>query len=108
LRTRTNGGAGFDSVVASGVRQSLRGVIDQASGGKGASVNLDGLKDTLYPPYGEAWRSVQHLENQDVVRIDNTTDRQPRVARLSDPSNARSWYARSRSRVANGLLLTAP
>jgi 1,4-alpha-glucan branching enzyme len=108
LRPRSNGGAGFDSVIASGLRQSLRGVISQASGGKNASVSLDSLKDTLYPAYGEAWRSVQHLENQDVVRIDNTTDRQPRVPRLSDPSNARSWYARSRSRVANGLLLTAP
>lgn len=108
LRSRPNGGAGFDSVVASGLRQSLRGVINQASGGKSASVNLDSLKDSLYPASGEAWRSVQHLENQDVVRIDNTTDRQPRVASLSDPSNARSWYARSRSRVANGLLLTAP
>jgi 1,4-alpha-glucan branching enzyme len=108
LRTRNNGGAGFDSVIASGLRQSLRGVISQAAGGKNASVTLDALKTDLYPAYGESWRAVQHLENQDVVRIDNTTDRQPRVARLSDSSDARSWYARSRSRVANGLLLTAP
>jgi 1,4-alpha-glucan branching enzyme len=108
LRPRSNGGAGFHSVVASGLRQSIRGVISQASGGKNASVNLDSLKDDLYPAYGEAWRAVQHLENQDVVRIDNTSDRQPRVPRLSDSSSARSWYARSRSRVANGLLLTAP
>ena len=27
---------------------------------------------------------------------------------MGDPSNSRSWYARSRARVANGLLLTAP
>jgi len=51
---------------------------------------------------------VQHLENHDVVRINNDSDRKPRVSALADPSNARSWYARSRSRVANGLLLTAP
>jgi 1,4-alpha-glucan branching enzyme len=108
LRTRSDGGAGFDSVVASGLRQSIRGAISQSSGGKNSSVNLDAIKSDLYPAYGEAWRAVQHLENQDVVRIDNTTDRQPRVASLSDPSNARSWYARSRSRVANGLLLMAP
>jgi 1,4-alpha-glucan branching enzyme len=108
LRTRRDGGAGFDSVVASGLRQSIRGVISQATGGTNAFVNLDAIKNDLYPAYGEAWRAVQHLENQDVVRIDNTTDRQPRVASLSDPSNPRSWYARSRSRVANGLLLTAP
>ena len=31
-----------------------------------------------------------------------------RVAALADPSNPHSWYARSRSRVANALLLTAP
>jgi 1,4-alpha-glucan branching enzyme len=35
-------------------------------------------------------------------------DRQPRIAALADPSNARSWYARSRAKVATGLLLTAP
>lgn len=33
---------------------------------------------------------------------------QPRVARFSDATNARSRYARSRSRLANALLLTAP
>ena len=31
----------------------------------------------------------------------------PRIAALADGSNPRSWYARSRARVANGLLLTA-
>lgn len=108
LRSKGDGGAGFDSVVASSLRHSLRTAISQASGGQSASVNLDDVKRDLYPPYGEAMRAVQHLENHDVVRIDNATDRQPRVARLSDPSDARSWYARSRSRVANGLLLTAP
>ena len=108
LRARTDGGAGFDSVVASSLRQSIRGAISQASAGKDAFVNLDPVAHDLYPAYGEGWRAVQHLENHDVVRVDNRTDRQPRVASLSDPSNARSWYARSRSRVANGLLLTAP
>jgi 1,4-alpha-glucan branching enzyme len=108
LRARSDGGAGFDSVVASSLRQSIRGVMSQAAGGANAFVNLDILKSDLNPAFSQAWRAVQHLENQDVVRIDNTTDRQPRVASLSDPSNARSWYARSRSRVANGLLLTSP
>jgi 1,4-alpha-glucan branching enzyme len=51
---------------------------------------------------------VQHLENHDRQRVDNTTDREPRVAALADPSNPHSWYARSRARVANALLLTAP
>jgi len=33
---------------------------------------------------------------------------QQRIAALADESNHRSWYARSRSRVATALLLTAP
>ena len=108
LRSRGNGGAGFDSVLASRLRQSLREVVNQASTGKDTSLNLNSLAADLYPSFGGAWRAVQHLENQDVVRIDNQTDRQPRVPALADPSNPRSWYARSRSRVANGLLLTSP
>jgi 1,4-alpha-glucan branching enzyme len=108
VRARVDDGAGFDSAVAAGLRQSIRGVIQQASGGRNAFVDLNPVANDLYPAYGQAWRAVQHLENHDVVRVDNTTDRQPRVASLSDPTNARSWYARSRSRVANGLLLTAP
>jgi 1,4-alpha-glucan branching enzyme len=108
LRSHHDGGAGFDAVVASSLRQSIRGALAQAAVGKDAPLNLDSVAADLNPPYGESWRSVQHLENQDVVRIDNHTDRQPRIAALADSSNARSWYARSRSRVANGLLLTAP
>ena len=34
--------------------------------------------------------------------------RDPRLPTLADPSNHRSWYARSRSRVATAILLTAP
>jgi 1,4-alpha-glucan branching enzyme len=108
LKPHRDGGAGFDSVVASRLRQTIRATISQAASGKNASLDLDMLAADLYPPYKGAWRAVQHLENQDVVRINNQTDRQPRVAALADPSNARSWYARSRSRVSNGLLLTSP
>ena len=72
------------------------------------AVNLDRLAGALAPPFDHAWRAVQHLENQDIVRVDNQTDRAPRVPAAADPTNARSWYATSRSRVANGLLLTAP
>jgi len=31
-----------------------------------------------------------------------------RIARAADPSNPRSWWARSRARVSTGLVLTAP
>ena len=64
------------------------------------------IRDNLGLPAGfsASWRSVQHAENHDVVY----RDRAPRVPALADPSNSRSWYARSRSRVATGLILTAP
>ena len=39
---------------------------------------------------------------------DERRARAPRVPALADPSDPRSWYARSRSRVATTLLLTAP
>jgi 1,4-alpha-glucan branching enzyme len=108
LRPRDAGGAGFDAVVASGLRQAIRTAVGQAAGGQGARVDLDPVGRELYPKHGASWRSVQHLENHDIVRINNESDRQPRIAALADGSNPRSWYARSRSRVANGLLLTAP
>ena len=70
------------------------------------------MRDALYPPPGfpAAWTAVQCLENHDVVRWDYEQNRAraPRVPALADPSNPRSWYARSRSRVATTLLLTAP
>jgi len=43
---------------------------------------------------------VNCIENHDVVFDGNG----PRIAALADPSNHRSWYARSRARVAAGLL----
>ncbi len=108
VRARAAGGAGFDAVVSSVLREAVRAAVADAARGAAAPVDLGRLADALSPRFGAAWRDVQHLENQDIVRINNDTDRQPRVPALSDPSNARSWYARSRSRVANGLLLTAP
>jgi 1,4-alpha-glucan branching enzyme len=108
LRSRNDSGAGFDAVVASGLRGALRQTLSEVAGGRDAPVNLDRIAAALAPPFGAAWRAVQHLENQDIVRVDNQTDRAPRVPAAADPSNARSWYATSRSRVANGLLLTAP
>src|SRR5204863_3706071 len=65
----------------------------------------------LYPPFGPdgAWRMVNHLENHDLEWWGPPDhNREPRAAALADPSDARSWYARSRARVATGLLLTAP
>jgi len=47
---------------------------------------------------------VTCIENHDLVLV----GRDPRIPKLADGSNSRSWYARSRTRVANALLLTAP
>jgi 1,4-alpha-glucan branching enzyme len=44
------------------------------------------------------------VEDHDIVR----EGRDPRIPHLADASNSRSWFARSRSRVAMGLALTAP
>ena len=101
-------GAGFDAVVASDLRGAIRQALGQAAQGQDGAVDFDRVAAALSPAYGAAWRSVQHLENHDVVRINNETDREPRIAALADGSNPRSWYARSRSRVATSLLLTAP
>jgi 1,4-alpha-glucan branching enzyme len=48
------------------------------------------------------------LENHDLVLDADGDHRKPRIARLADPTNSRSWYARSRARVATGVLLSAP
>jgi 1,4-alpha-glucan branching enzyme len=106
IRPTSTGGAGFDAVWSPRLRDAVRGAIGQASGGAGASVSLDAVRDGLYPPsnFPAAWRSVHCVENHDIVFAGSG----PRVARLSDGNDARSWYARSRSRVATGLLLTAP
>jgi 1,4-alpha-glucan branching enzyme len=110
IRETDAGGAGFNAVVYAGLRGAVRAAVEQATHGRDAPVNLDPVRDQLHRPGGfsACWRAVQHLENHDRQRVDNTTDREPRVASLADPSNSRSWYARSRARVANGLLLTAP
>ncbi|HEY6562476.1 MAG TPA: alpha amylase C-terminal domain-containing protein [Polyangiaceae bacterium] len=105
-------GLGFDAALADGLRDELRQVLALAAIGNGAPLPLDRLRDALYRPaaFPAAWRAVHCLENHDVVRWDyeRRVPRAPRVPQLADPSNARSWYARSRARVATTLLLTAP
>ena len=108
VRPSADGGAGFDSVLASDLRGAIRAALADATHGQFGPVDLDRVAATLRAPYAESWRAVQHLENHDVVRVNNESDREPRVPAAADPSDHRSWFARSRSRVANGLLLTAP
>jgi 1,4-alpha-glucan branching enzyme len=100
------GGAGFDAAWSDRIRGALRGGVQQASTGATAPISFDAIHDSIYPAPGfsAAWRAVTHLENHDIVFDGNSS----RIARLADGSNSRSWYARSRSRLATGLLMTAP
>jgi 1,4-alpha-glucan branching enzyme len=100
------GGAGFDATWNDGVRDSVRAALGQAAGGRDIWVDLDRVAANLRLGLGfpAAWSAVQYLESHDEVY----GGRSPRIPALCDPSNGRSWYARSRARVASGLLLTAP
>jgi 1,4-alpha-glucan branching enzyme len=99
------GGMGFDVVQHDYLRRVLRDAVGAASGGAGAGVSMSAISAALYPPgLDHAWRAVTCVENHDLVLV----NRQPRLPTLADPSNHRSWYARSRSRVATAILMTAP
>lgn len=99
------GGMGFDVVQHDFLRSVLRGAVGAASGGANAFVSMSGIAAALYPPgFDHAWRAVTCVENHDLV----LAGREPRLPVQADGSNHRSWYARSRSRVATAILLTAP
>ena len=86
-------------------------MIAATTGGRDARVDLDQLREALYLTYRNSarWTVFQCIENHDLLDVNHTgNDRQPRIAALADPSDARSWYARSRAKVATGILLTAP
>jgi 1,4-alpha-glucan branching enzyme len=101
----SSGGAGFDVIQHDGLRQAIRGAISQAAASATANVDLDAVAGSLYPQgFTHGWQAVTCVENHDIVKV----GQMPRIPRLADGSNARSWYARSRSRVATALLLTAP
>ncbi|MFL6130018.1 MAG: alpha amylase C-terminal domain-containing protein [Mycobacteriales bacterium] len=102
-------GMGFDLGYADGLRDAVRSVLAQAAGGGSATVDIGRLRDGLVRPWNvpAAWQAYNCLENHDLV-LDAPGHGTPRIARLAGGNDARSWYARSRSRVATGLLLTAP
>ncbi len=109
IRNRDSGGAGFDAVWMDTLRDAIRGAIGAAAKGRHAWVNMSGVRNALWPAFGEDefWRTVHYIENHDLHKAGHP-ERQPRIAKLADSSNSHSWYGRSRSRVASGLLLTAP
>jgi 1,4-alpha-glucan branching enzyme len=105
VASTNNGGAGFDVVQHDGLRSAVRNAIRLASHGQSASIDFDAIAGNLIPPdLQHAWQAVTCVENHDIV----ATGRDPRIPALADGSNPGSWYARSRSRFATGLLLTAP
>ena len=63
------------------------------------------IATALYPPgFDHGWRAVTCIENHDLVMA----GRNPRVPTLADGADSHSWYARSRTRAATAMLLTAP
>lgn len=99
------GGTGFDTVQHDALRSAIRGAVQSASYGQSSLVSMDSIQASLYPPgLPQAWNAVPCIENHDLVYV----GRSPRMPWLADGSNSRSFYARSRSKVATGLLLAAP
>lgn len=105
VKPPAEGGAGFDTTLTDGLRNAIRDVIGNASQPDERPLNMTNLARNLWPEgFAEQWRFVQGPENHDLVY----RGRQQRVARLGDFNNPRSWYGRSRARVATGICLTAP
>jgi 1,4-alpha-glucan branching enzyme len=105
VKSHFEGGAGFDAAWNDGLRDSVRAALGAASAGRTGQVAMDSIAAAIAAvPLRDRWRAVQAVENHDIVYA----GRAPRIAKLAGGSDARSWYARSRSRVAMGLLLTSP
>ncbi len=100
-----DGGAGFDVVQHDGLRGAVRSAIAASSAGQQTAIDFGGIASALYPNgFAHAWQTVPCIENHDIVKVG--TDQ--RIPYLADSVDTRSWYARSRSRFAAGILLTAP
>jgi 1,4-alpha-glucan branching enzyme len=101
---------GFDLGYADGLRDSVREVLRQAAGGSDANVDIGLLRAGLHRPTNvwQAWRVYNCIENHDLILDLDGDHRYPRIPKRADWDNRRTWLARSRSRVATGVLLTAP
>jgi 1,4-alpha-glucan branching enzyme len=112
VKETEEGGAGFHTTMTDGPRITLRAVLAAASFPGNHALPMTQLAGQLGLDYLRArWRGVNSLENHDLVmqpKDDKDQGRMERIARVADPSNPRSWHARSRSRVAMGILLTMP
>ena len=105
VASQNSGGLGFDAVQHDGLREAIRTAIGQAAQGAGSYVGMTGIAMTMWPTnFAHAWQTIPCVENHDIVKLGE----KPRIPALADGADARSWYARSRTRVAMALLLTAP
>lgn len=99
------GGAGFDATWTDGLRSAVRGALSAAAGGASAQVDMQAIANAIQETGLEnRWRAIRSVEDHDRVY----SGREQRIARLADEADSRSWYARSRSRVATALVLTSP
>jgi len=98
-------GLGFDAELGDGLRDALRDLIRQASGGETAALDLDRVAGALAPILADPWRMVQFVENQDETYVGH--DGAARIAALADAADPSAWYGRSRARVALAILLVA-
>lgn len=98
-------GAGFDTTLTDGLRIAIRKVIAEACQPDERPLAMGELGRSLWPEgFAGVWQFVQGPENHDLVY----REREQRIARLGHPDDPRSWYGRSRARVASALSLTAP
>jgi len=105
VKSTAAGGAGFDATWNDSLRNAIRGALGAASMGASAHANMDAIAAAVQnSSLEDRWRAVQSVEDHDRVYV----GRDPRIPHLADGNDARSWYARSRSRVAMGLVLTSP
>ncbi|HVS00346.1 MAG TPA: alpha amylase C-terminal domain-containing protein [Thermoanaerobaculia bacterium] len=105
VRPAGQGGADFDTTQHDALRDTVRAAVGQASRGMAAQVAMKAIADALpVSGFTHPWQAVTCVENHDLVY----QGREPRIPALADGGDPRSWYARSRSRVATGLVLTAP
>ena len=112
VKETSSGGAGFHTTMTDGLRIALRDVLQAASFPGDDALPMTALASQLAPSgFPNFWCGVQGIENHDLVmqpKDSNDHNRMDRIPRLADPSNPHSWWARSRSRVATGLVVTSP
>lgn len=105
VKPTSDGGAGFDATWTDGLRTAVRSALGAASAGSSAQIDMDAIASAIEGPgLDNRWRAIRSVEDHDRVYA----GRDPRIAKLADGSDSRSWYARSRSRAAMGLVMTSP